>query len=191
MPRKAKRTSNSTTKVKKINLDKDKRVKINATAPLLKKPRDKELISSTQVSSVMFFKYNESLGPPYHILLDTNFITFCIKNKMDIVNSLMDCLLAKCIPSITECVIGELEKLGTKFKLALTLTKDPRFKKLKCDHKGTYADDCIVKRVIQHKCYLVATCDNELRSRIRKVPGVPIINILKNKCNVERLPDVL
>lgn len=25
--------------------------------------------------------------------------------------------------------------------------KDPRFEKLKCDHKGTYADDCIMNRV--------------------------------------------
>lgn len=29
------------------------------------------------------------------------------------------------------------------------LSKDPRFKKLKCDHYGTYADDCIMNRVKQ------------------------------------------
>ena len=31
------------------------------------------------------------------------------------------------------------------------MTKDPRFEKLTCDHKGTYADDCIVNRVKQHQ----------------------------------------
>ena len=25
--------------------------------------------------------------------------------------------------------------------------KDPRFEKLKCDHTGTYADDCLINRV--------------------------------------------
>ncbi len=52
--------------------------------------------SSPQTSSAMFFKYNTSLGPPFHIIVDTNFINFAIKNKLDVVRSMMDCLLAKC-----------------------------------------------------------------------------------------------
>ena len=39
----------------------------------------------------------------------------------------MDCLLGKIIPIVTDCVIGELEKLGSKYRMALKLTKDPRF----------------------------------------------------------------
>lgn len=30
----------------------------------------------------MFFKYNTQLGPPYQVLVDTNFINFSIKNKV-------------------------------------------------------------------------------------------------------------
>lgn len=45
----------------------------------------------------MFFKHNPALGPPYRILLDTNFINFSIQNKLDIIKSSMDCLLGKCI----------------------------------------------------------------------------------------------
>ncbi len=67
----------------------------------------------------LYFSYNTALGPPYHILLDTNFINLSIQNKMDIFKSMMDCLLAKCIPYVTECVLGELEKFGTKYRLAL------------------------------------------------------------------------
>lgn len=67
----------------------------------------------------MFFKYNEALGPPYHVIVDTNFINFSIQNKLDIVDAMMDCLYAKCTPYITDCVIAELEKLGTKYRLAL------------------------------------------------------------------------
>lgn len=59
----------------------------------------------------------------------------------------MDCLLGKTTPYLTDCVVGELEKLGNRYKLALRLIKDPRFVKLKCNHKGTYADDCLVNRV--------------------------------------------
>ena len=29
------------------------------------------------------------------------------------------------------------------------LAKDPRFERLPCMHKGTYADDCLVNRVTQ------------------------------------------
>lgn len=46
--------------------------------------------------SCLFFQYNTQLGPPYYILVDTNFINFSIKAKLDIVQSMMDCLYAKC-----------------------------------------------------------------------------------------------
>lgn len=49
-----------------------------------------------QVPSALFFRYNTALGPPYHVLLDTNFINFSIKNKLEVVGAMMDCLLAKC-----------------------------------------------------------------------------------------------
>ncbi len=32
--------------------------------------------------TALFFKYNTQLGPPYQVLLDTNFINFTIKNKV-------------------------------------------------------------------------------------------------------------
>jgi len=97
----------------------------------------------------MFFKYNTALGPPYHMLLDTNFINFAIKNKLEIVRASMDCLLAKVIPCVTDCVMAELEKLGPKYRIALRIAKDPRFERITCDHKGTYADDCLVNRVTE------------------------------------------
>ena len=133
--------------------------------------------------------HNTALGPPYRILLDTNFINFSIQNKLDIFKNVMDCLLAKCYPCITDCVIGELEKFGVKYRLALRLTKDPRFERLRCYHKGTYADDCIVERVKQHRVYIVATCDKDLKRRIRKIPGVPIMYIAAHKYTIERMAE--
>lgn len=142
-----------------------------------------------QTPSSLFFKHNTALGPPYQIILDTNFINFSVQNKLDILQSMMDCLYARCIPYITECVIGEIEKLGPKFRIALKVARDPRFERLPCMHKGSYADDCIVERITQHRCYIVATCDKELRKRIRKVPGVPMLGISHRQYVVEQLPE--
>ena len=47
----------------------------------------------TQYSSALFFQYNEQLGPPYHVLIDTNFVNFSIRNKLDILQSMLDYLL--------------------------------------------------------------------------------------------------
>ncbi|MBA0560033.1 hypothetical protein Golob_016959, partial [Gossypium lobatum] len=41
----------------------------------------------------------------------------------------------------------------------------------------------------QHKCFIVATCDRDLKRRIRKVPGVPIMYITQHKYSIERLPE--
>jgi U3 small nucleolar RNA-associated protein 24 len=155
----------------------------------IKKNEDSLVRAIPQVSSAMIFAYNTNLKPPYQVLIDTNFLNFSIQNKLDVFKSLMDCLLAKTIPCVTDCVIAELEKLGSKYRLALRLAKDPRFTRLTCTHKGTYADDCLVERITQHRCYLVGTNDKDLKRRIRKIPGVPIVNVVRGKYTVERIPE--
>jgi U3 small nucleolar RNA-associated protein 24 len=45
--------------------------------------------------------------------------------------------------------MAELEKLGPKYRVALRVAKDPRFERITCDHKGTYADDCLVSRAME------------------------------------------
>jgi len=142
-----------------------------------------------QVPSSLFFQYNTALTPPYSILVDSNFLSHTVQHKLDLIPSMMDCLYAKCIPIVTDCVLAELEKLGQRYRLALRIAKDPRFERVKCDHKGTYADDCLVDRVIKHRVYIVATNDRDLKRRIRKVPGVPIMCVARGKYVIERLPD--
>ena len=143
----------------------------------------------TRVSTALFFAANKNIRPPYQVIIDTNFINFSIQNKLDVFKSMMDCLLAKCNPCVTDCVIAELEKLGQKYRLALRLAKDPRMTRLTCCHKGTYADDCLVERVTQHRCYIVGTNDKDLKRRLRKIPGVPILNVQRGKYGVEKMPE--
>ena len=89
------------------------------------------------------------------------------------------------------CTLAELERLGRKYRIALRIARDERWERLKCDHKGVYADDCIIDRIMKHKIYIVATNDRDLKRRIRKVPGVPIMSVARGKYVIERLPGVL
>ena len=43
--------------------------------------------------------------------------------QLDVVQSMLDCLYAKCTPYITDCVMAELEKLGQKYRVALRIAK--------------------------------------------------------------------
>ena len=180
---------------KRMISPKDSRIKKpqlnpNLAAKLAKQKADDAVRSVAQTPSGLFFTHNASLGPPYRVLVDTNFINFSIQNKLDIHRSLMDCLYAKCIPCITEAVMAELEKLGPKYRVALRLAKDPRFTRLPAMRAGnTYADDDLVERVTTHRIYVVATCDQDLKRRIRKIAGVPLISIKERKYQVERMPE--
>ena len=90
----------------------------NRLKPKKKEKQDPSALKATEVPqhpSCLFFQYNTQLGPPYHILVDTNFINFSIKAKLDLVQSVMDCLYAKCIPCITDFLTAEAERRGHKY----------------------------------------------------------------------------
>ena len=144
------------------------------------------LLRSPQVPSNMFFAHNTALRAPYQILVDTNFLSHTVHHKLPLLPTLMDTLYATCTPIITSCVMAELEKLGPKYRIALQMARDERWERLECDHKGTYADDCIVDRVVKQRVYLVATNDRDLKRRVRKVPGVPIVSVARGKYVIER-----
>ncbi|KAI4850032.1 Fcf1-domain-containing protein [Aureobasidium sp. EXF-8845] len=178
--------------VKRVIGQRDARLKKNQVTGADDKPKTpaEEVVRDIpQAPSSMFFQHNTALQPPYSVLVDTNFLSHTVHNKLELLPSLMDCLYATCRPIITSCVMAELEKLGQKYRIALKIARDERWERLQCSHKGTYADDCIVDRVLKHRIYLVATNDRDLKRRLRKIPGVPIINVAKGKYVIERLPD--
>lgn len=142
-----------------------------------------------QAPSSLFFQANQALGPPYQIILDTNFFSHAICTKVGSPDGLMDLLYAECIPTITTCIMAELDKLGTKHGMALRLARDERWQRLTYSHSGTYADDCIVSTVTKHRCYLVGTSNRDLRRRLKKIPSVPLVAVGRGKYTIERLPD--
>ncbi|KAF7870181.1 uncharacterized protein EAF02_009371 [Botrytis sinoallii] len=153
-------------KVKRVIGQRDARLKENKDKGEEGANKPKELVrEAPQVSSALFFQYNEALVPPYSILIDTNFLSHTVQRKLPLLETLMDCLYAKCIPIITSCVMAELEKLGPRYRIALRIARDERWQRLQCDHKGVYADDCIVDRVQKAQIYIVATNDRELKEK--------------------------
>lgn len=129
---------------------------------------------------------NSALKPPYQVILDTNFINDCIRRKMDLEQSLMDCLEGEVNLLVPECVFAELEKLGRVYRVALSMIRGMQVETLKCTHKGTYADNCILDRVKDFTCYIVATSDTNLRQRIKKIPLVPVVFFRGHRCVAER-----
>ena len=67
---------------KKMISPKDTRVRENLEKSKKKEEEEKKKKEPKQVEQVvssLFFQYNTQLGPPYHILVDTNFINFSIR----------------------------------------------------------------------------------------------------------------
>lgn len=124
--------------------------------------------------------------PPFQVILDTNFINDCIRKKKDLEQTISECLDGEVQLYVPECVFGELEKLGRVYRLALNLIRGVKHEVLKCDHKGVYADDCIINRIKESKNFIIATTDTNLKQRIKKVPIVPIVYFRGNKCVSER-----
>ncbi|RYP24505.1 hypothetical protein DL765_000525 [Monosporascus sp. GIB2] len=177
----AQRSSRVSHVVKRVISRRDSRRKENAgkadaaNAQKAKVTANNDIIREVpQMPSSLFFQFNENLKPPYSVLVDTNFLSHTVQRKLPLVESMM-----------------ELEKLGPKYRIivqALRIARDERWERLECDHKGTYADDCIVDRVMKHRIYIVATNDKDLCRRVRKIPGVPIMNVARGKYVIERLP---
>ncbi|GAM89208.1 hypothetical protein ANO11243_072450 [Dothideomycetidae sp. 11243] len=178
--------------VKRTIGQRDARLEKNKIAqdPAKAKKKDDGVVREIpQMPTSLFFQHNTALQPPYSILIDTNFLSLTVHHKLELQKTLMDLLYASVRPIITSCVMAELEKLGPKYRIALRIARDERWDRLQCDHKGTYADDCIVDRVLKSRVYLVGTNDRDLKRRLRKIPGVPIISVAKGKYVVESLPD--
>lgn len=97
--------------VKRVIGSRDARLKENrAKEQLSAKEKEKKTASGEvvrnieQMPSQMFHTYNSALVPPYNVLVDTNFFSHTVQRKLPLLESMMDCLLAKCNPTIPTCV---------------------------------------------------------------------------------------
>ena len=94
------------------------------------------------------------------VILDTNFIVYCIAHKIDIQSSISDALDTNFQLAIVDATIDELTKLGNK--IALKIAKN--FIEIKTK-KDKIVDDLILDLV--DKKTIVATNDLELRKKLK------------------------
>jgi hypothetical protein len=114
-----------------------------------------------------------------NIILDTNFLIYCAKNKLDYVEEISNMLNENYELVVPEQVIHELKKLSEdktgkvsgKDKraadLALQLIDFNKIKKIKAEGKSV--DDAIVNLSKGNKKNIVATLDREMRQTLGRV----------------------
>ena len=119
--------------------------------------------------------------------MDTNFINFSIKNKIDLVRGMMDCLYAQCVRR--HRLRHGRARLGQKYRVALRVAKDPRFVRLPCAPRDVRG--CCITEGSGSTSATSATCDTDLKRRIRKIPGVPIMYLQQHRYTVERMPEAV
>ena len=95
------------------------------------------------------------------IILDTNFIIYCINNRIDIKNSIKQALDTNFELAIIDKTIDELENLNNK--IALKLIKDFKIIKTK---KDKIVDNLILD--LADKNTIVATMDLNLRKKLKE-----------------------
>ena len=71
---------------------------------------------------------------------------------------------------------GKQELFVVLMRLSDSFVKDPRFERLPCTHKGTYADDCLVQRVTQVVMSIMTDCKKtEIRPHHRLTSRWPAL----------------
>ena len=103
------------------------------------------------------------------IILDTNFIAYCVKYKIDFKTELKEILNFNFQLKIIDKTIQELSKLK-QGKLAIQIIKDIKQIKSTKDVDST---------ILEQKDVIVATLDKELKRKLKK-KNIPLIT-LRNK----------
>mmetsp|Transcript_3732 Transcript_3732/g.5347 ORF Transcript_3732/g.5347 Transcript_3732/m.5347 type:complete len:90 (+) Transcript_3732:29-298(+) len=83
MAKKAKKRKVKEHKIRRIN-ENDARFKEGGQQVKKDKVKKQQVREVVKAPSSLFFQYNTNLRPPFHILLDTNFINMSIQMKLDI-----------------------------------------------------------------------------------------------------------
>jgi len=82
------------------------------------------------------------------------YLLACLGAQIDLVQGMMDCLYATCIPCITDCVLAELEKLGQKYRVALKVAKARILPPAEpcLLHSADSSRTACAKAVVEHQC---------------------------------------
>lgn len=123
---------------------------------------------------------------PYQVLLDAEIVQDAARFKMDLIGGLERTLQGKVKPMVTQCSMRHL--YATKDQTLITQAQ--KYERRRCNHHeleeplSTIA--CLGEvvdpkdsRTNKHR-YVVASQDAEVRARLRRIPGVPLVYISRS-----------
>jgi len=135
-----------------------------------------------------FFTTTFGFHQPYQILLDLTFCQEALTYKVNIKEQIPKYIEGESQLFTTSCILAEGEVLGPQLGGAVHICK--QFKLRKCGHKkeSVPAEQCIRELIGQSNPnrLIVASQDAEMKSKLRAVPGVPLLHINYNALVLEK-----
>ncbi|XP_005994563.1 rRNA-processing protein UTP23 homolog [Latimeria chalumnae] len=132
--------------------------------------------------TIGFYKYNFNFREPFQVLIDGTFCQAALKNKIQIKEQLPKYFMGEVHLCTTNCVLKELESLGKELYGAKLIAQ--RFQVRNCAHfKNPVSASACLQSLIEgsnpHR-YFVATQDQDLTTKVKKIAGVPLMFIIQN-----------
>ncbi|OJT11822.1 rRNA-processing protein utp23 [Trametes pubescens] len=104
--------------------------------------------------------------------------TEAVSHKIELLKQLGVVLQGAIKPMITQCCIHEIYLQGKDAQPVVDLAKE--FERRKCNHREAIPGDECVASVVgetnKHR-YVIATQSQELRQKLRSIPGVPVVHM--------------
>lgn len=138
--------------------------------------------------SLRFYKAAFDFVDPFHVVSDPSFIEASVESKFNLKDDLANLLSGRVTPMVTSCVMAHLRRNGRVNTGALFVGK--ACFRLKCYHDEKNplpAADCIVEQLRNEnqRHFFIATQDEGLKTRVRCVPGSPVLSIAGNMLMLE------
>ncbi|BES88738.1 Fcf1 [Nesidiocoris tenuis] len=127
-----------------------------------------------------FYANNFGFRKPFQILIDGTFCHTALKERINLSDQLPNYLDNEVKMLTTPCAIIETEKLGPAVYGAMLILK--QFAVHKCGHTEPIPAAACFKTMLRKKNknrYMIATQDRELQSRVRMIPGTPLLFIYR------------
>uniref|UniRef100_A0A915EH12 rRNA-processing protein UTP23 homolog n=1 Tax=Ditylenchus dipsaci TaxID=166011 RepID=A0A915EH12_9BILA len=137
-----------------------------------------------------FFRYNYGFQAPHTVLLDGTFCQAALQNKINLREQMPKYLAEEVHMVVTNCVLQELEKLGSTVYGALAICR--QFTVAKCPHKpARTASECIKhlarrSKTKDHAKYFIGSQDDNLLLNLRDLGGIPLMSIKFNTILLEK-----
>ncbi|KAK9925596.1 hypothetical protein M0R45_033915 [Rubus argutus] len=140
---------------------------------------------------VRFYTTCYGFRQPYKVLCDVTFVHHLVTNRITPADKALSNILGAPVTLFTtKCAVAELKMHGPSLgpSHSESLEAATSLITARCDHeKALSADDCIMDVIGKNNSehFFVATQQADLRKRILKIPGVPVVYSLRTALLLE------